>query len=487
VKEISGGWPEFILVAVCLGGLGFLNTWDFPIYLAVMSIAIAAARAQVRETNWARETLATAGGLGLLGVGLYAPFYVGFQSQVGGLLPNLFNPTKVQQFLVFFGPFLFAIVGYLILISNRQGWRLHWKRLPPLLLAIVGAPIVAMLTIVGVAAISPALRPYMDGILYDPHMRSLLSQPSVGSLVLLALRLHLGNPLTWLLLSGLLIWIGLMWPSPRSASDYPVRTNSLTSSDRFVLLITSFGLALPLIVEFVYLRDNFGIRMNTVFKFYYQSWILLAVSAAYGIWAVHMRSLRAEALTRSERRSALWQPMLRGLWELVVVCLVLAGLVYPILSIPSKVAHYEDEPQLDGMEWLSKVYPGDYAAIRWLQANVPGEAVILEAPGDRYAAYDYVGRISALTGLATLLGWGNHEHQWRGSYEIPARREPEIEALFNGLDPTRITALLDQYDIAYVYVGTLERKRYRADGLAKFEQLMEAIYRQGDVVIYQRR
>jgi len=122
-----------------------------------------------------------------------------------------------------------------------------------------------------------------------------------------------------------------------------------------------------------------------------------------------------------------------------------------------------------------------------LQANVPGEAVILEVPGDRYAAYDYVGRVSALTGLATLLGWGNHEHQWRGSYELPARREPDIEALFNGLDLSRTTALLDQYDITYVYVGTLERKRYRADGLAKFEHLMEAVYRQGDVVIYRRR
>ena len=170
-----------------------------------------------------------------------------------------------------------------------------------------------------------------------------------------------------------------------------------------------------------------------------------------------------------------------------MVCLALAGLIYPILSIPSKVAYYEDEPQLDGMKWLSEVYPGDYAAIRWLQANVPGEAVILEVPGDRYAAYDYVGRVSALTGLATLLGWGNHEHQWRGSYELPARREPDIEALFNGLDLSRTTALLDQYDITYVYVGTLERKRYRADGLAKFEHLMEAVYRQGDVVIYRRR
>jgi uncharacterized membrane protein len=139
------------------------------------------------------------------------------------------------------------------------------------------------------------------------------------------------------------------------------------------------------------------------------------------------------------------------------------------------------------MEWLSRVHPDDYAAIKWLQGNAHGEAVILETPGDRYAAYDYVGRVSALTGLATLLGWGNHEHQWRGSYEIPARREPDIEMLFNGLDVSRTVTLLDQYNITYVYVGGLERKRYQASGLAKFEQLMDAVYRQGSVVIYQRR
>ncbi|MGQ9502464.1 MAG: DUF2298 domain-containing protein [Anaerolineae bacterium] len=487
VKSVFGGWPEFVLAAVCLGGLGFLNTWDFPIYLAVMSVAIAAARAQLGRTNWASEALIIGGGLGLLGVGLYAPFYVGFRSQASGVLPNLFNPTKVQQFFVFFGPFLFVIVSYLILISSRQGWRFYWKRLLPLLLATVMAPVIAMVTMVMVAGVSPALRPHIDGILHDPHMQSLIGQPATWSLVSLALRLHLSNPLTWLLLSGLLIWIALIWPSHRSLNYHSMSSALLSFSDRFVLLLTGAGILLPLIVEFVYLRDNFGIRMNTVFKFYYQAWILFAISAAYGVWALHAHFIRFGALARSKGHGTPWQPILGGLWGLVLVCLVLAGLIYPVLSILDKVAQHRGEPHLDGMEWLSRVHPGDYAAIRWLQANVYGEAVILETPGDRYAAYDYVGRVSALTGLATLLGWGNHEHQWRGSYEVPARREPDIEMLFNGLDTSRTMTLLDQYNITYVYVGELERKRYHANGLAKFEQLMEPVYRQGDVVIYQRR
>jgi len=488
IRGTFGGWSEFILIAICLGGLGFLNTWDFPIYLAIMTVAIAAGRAQHSGVNWAGEAIGMGAGLGLLGAGLYAPFYIGFQSQAGGLLPNLFNPTKVQQFLVFWGPLLFAVVSYLVVVSSRLGWHFHWARLSTLLPVVLVVPLIAMLTLVVVAAVSPALRPYVDGILHDPHMQSLIGQPSVWSVVLLALRLHLGNPLTWLMLSGLLVWILLLWPPRFGLPDYGQRkSSSLSPPDRFALILIGAGVLLPLIVEFVYLRDNFGIRMNTVFKFYYQAWVLLAVSGAYGLWAADVHFTWKSSSSANGSRRILSRQALHGLWRLVAISLVLAGLVYPVLAVPSKLSGYEGDPRLDGMEWLSQMHPGDYAAIRWLQTNVHGEAVILEAPGDRYAAYDYVGRVSALTGLATLLGWGNHEHQWRGSYEVPARREPDIEVLFNGLDLSRTAALLDQYDITYVYVGELERRRYHASGLAKFEQLMDVVYKQDDIVIYQRR
>ena len=38
-----------------------------------------------------------------------------------------------------------------------------------------------------------------------------------------------------------------------------------------------------LLPEFVYVRDLFGTRMNTVFKLYYQGWLLLGIGSAYGI------------------------------------------------------------------------------------------------------------------------------------------------------------------------------------------------------------
>ena len=92
-----------------------------------------------------------------------------------------------------------------------------------------------------------------------------------------------------------------------------------------------------------------------------------------------------------------------------------------------------------------------------------------------------------MTGLPTLLGWGGHESQWRGNYEEPARREPDIDTLYNTIDLQQAQALLDKYNITYVLVGPLERERYTPSGLNKFVALMEIAFQADDVTIYRRR
>src|SRR5690606_14765582 len=51
---------------------------------------------------------------------------------------------------------------------------------------------------------------------------------------------------------------------------------SLPPSRRILLLLTAAGLALTLMVEIVVLEGDIG-RMNTVFKFYMQVWVLFSV------------------------------------------------------------------------------------------------------------------------------------------------------------------------------------------------------------------
>jgi uncharacterized membrane protein len=131
-------------------------------------------------------------------------------------------------------------------------------------------------------------------------------------------------------------------------------------------------------------------------------------------------------------------------------------------------------------------YSDDLAAIRWLRDNVEGAPTIVEATGGEYT---YYGRISVHTGLPTLLGWGGHEQQWRGNYEEPRKREPVIEAIYTSPDVEETAALLDQYDVEYVYLGPLERSTYHVGQpvLAKFESLMDVVFQQGEVTIYERK
>jgi uncharacterized membrane protein len=118
---------------------------------------------------------------------------------------------------------------------------------------------------------------------------------------------------------------------------------------------------------------------------------------------------------------------------------------------------------------------------------VDGTPLILESPGSGGSSYVYDGRVSALTGLPTLLGWAGHEGQWRGSYTIQEARDPDIKTIYNTLDLDAAERLLDSYGVTYVYVGPVERSTYDARALDKFQRFMDAVYEEDGVTIYKVR
>jgi YYY domain-containing protein len=324
----------------------------------------------------------------------------------------------------------------------------------------------------------------VEGILRNPEIQTVIGADTAGALVQTSLWRRVLNPWTFLLVGGLVGWtLALLFSDSatqqlnelptQQSEDSPTTSYFIlhTTLEKFPLILLFIGLGLTLAVEFIYLRDNFGIRMNTVFKFYFQAWVLLALTSAFAIYYV------------SKKLRGVW----RVLWQVGMMILVIAGLAYPTFAIFNKTNNFQNEPTLNGIAWIADHQPGDYAAIEWLRANAPKDAVILEAPGASYAAYQYTGRISAMTGLPTLLGWGGHQSQWRGNYDEPARREPDIEQLFTSLDARQTMDLLDKYNITYVYVGPLERERYPTEGLNKFAFLMDVVFDQDGVIIYQRR
>ena len=461
---------EFLTYALCLGGLGFLNTWDFPIclFVVVAAFTLAHLRTTFHASRFTFHILRFTFlfvALLITSVLLYFPFWLGFRSQAGGILLNLFNSTRLPQFLVMFGPFVFIAAAFVADRARRSGVParevVKWTVI--VILSVLGALAFALLFLVilirlGVIPSQGAVA-YVAAWLRGGPIPGLGDVPDAHARISRGLLAHLLNPWVALGLVALLVTIVFILIRNSSISNLQPPISS------FILLLFATGALLTLGVEYVYLRDNFGTRMNTIFKFYFQAWVMWGIAAAYALAGFVRRGARV---------------------VVVAVLLVVAGLVYPALAIPARAGESGGPPTLDGAAYLAETHPDDYAAIAWLNDNVSGAPVILEAPGDHARAYVYEGRVSAHTGLPTLLGWAGHEHQWRGNYDEQARREPDIETLYTSVAPDEVLTLLDKYGISYVYVGPLERARYPAAGLQKFAQLMEPVYDTGTVTIYHR-
>jgi YYY domain-containing protein len=465
-----------LLVPLCLGALAFLNTWDFPIYWLVFVVAYGLGQwGRYRQLNWpfVRDVLVTGAAVGLLGFLFYLPFFIGFQSQAGGVLPTLYVGTRFRQYFVMFGPFLVAIAGLLLVLARRMrrdvpGVRLlrGWAGWTALFLL---APMVLMLLLVLGMLVLPQGREYLEEIRRIPFIYEIVGEDPwpamLGKLLLVKLRAWV-MPLIVAAMAGL--GVVLIQRSASGDSRQQVEPKwTLGPSRQFVLVCAVAGLLATLSVEFVYLVDVFQVRANTIFKFYFQAWILMAIAGAYAVYW----------LGRS--RGWLRSVFLVGFWLLFAM-----GMVFPVLGNVSRAGNFAHAPNLDGTAYLATAHPEDYAAINWLNENVEGAPIILETPGTGGSSYVYAGRVSALTGLPTLVGWAGHEGQWRGSYEVQRAREPVIEEIYNTADIERARTLLNEHDITYVYVGPLERSTYSERGLSKFAQFMEVVYDGDGVTIY---
>ena len=258
--SVAYGAAELLLIVAAVGALLFLNTWDFPPYwLLVVMVAMLTGAGRSGDAAIVLRGAVLRGAI--MGVTvvigallLYLPYFLTAQSQAGGILPNLLHPTRLPQFLVMFGHFLLAGAGLLVL-----GWR--EQRPPADVLAatsvlVLGLPLVFLVT---------------TGLL------SANAAEESGDLLASIVGRRLGQPWTFLLMGGLTaVTVSLLWQ--RLAGP-----GSGARTTTFVLCLFAIGSLLTYLPEFVYLRDNFGTRMNTVFKFYYQSWLLFGIAAAYAI------------------------------------------------------------------------------------------------------------------------------------------------------------------------------------------------------------
>jgi YYY domain-containing protein len=238
--------------------------------------------------------------------------------------------------------------------------------------------------------------------------------------------------------------------------------------------------------EIVYIRDVFegsSSRMNTIFKFYYQAWLIWGVLAGYAAWW-----LFARWNVPTFKRSNVTRVALIVLTFLFAVGLT-GALVYPWLTA-GKVARTAEWSSIAGVTPRENT-PDGMAGIEWLRANTPGNAVVLEAVGDSYdSGYSGLGfgQVSGSTGRPTVLGWPGHEDQWRGGDPAAQAqigpRKADVTTIYSDTDITKAAELLKKYSVDYIYVGAAERATYPAEGLAKLGQLGDPVFQQGEVAIY---
>ncbi len=219
--------------------------------------------------------------------------------------------------------------------------------------------------------------------------------------------------------------------------------------DLFVAVLSLCALGLILLPEIVYVRDIYeetSARSNTMFKLTYQAFILFGISLGF----ITIRFLAA--------RTRRW---IRAVGVVGVVG-VLATAGYTVTSIgqwSGQVWKVQEYKGLNATAYLEDQYPEDAPAICWLQANVRGTPVVLEANGESYTDYC---RVSAMTGLPTILGWKVHEWLWRNDLEAVEERSAQVETIYTSTDEAQVRSLLDEYHVSYIFIGKMEREKYPA-------------------------
>ena len=225
---------------------------------------------------------------------------------------------------------------------------------------------------------------------------------------------------------------------------------SIRLPDLFAVLLGLCAIGLVLIPELVYVRDiyeNRNARANTMFKLTYQAYIMFGMTMIYVIF-------RLLVICRNRLLKVL---AVIGLFFFVWTCGYFGNSVHSWFGEVWKPSQYKG---LNATAFLETDFPEDVNGIRWLKENISDAPVVLEANGDSYSEYE---RVSAMTGLPTIMGWYVHEWLWRGNLSDLNAKIEEIQEIYTSTDEARVKELLEEYNVSYIFVGSCERNKYGAD------------------------
>ena len=379
-----------------------------------------------------------------------------------GFFIGLFQMTNYWDF-----PIYFVVAGAIILFSNAV---IHKFKLETVVLTALHAAVV-----LGVAVIV--------SLLFNIHFESM----SKGIAICLdhtpfyQLMILWGLPLL-VLFAYLMSLLGAKKKEKvydHKKGSMPLLfqfINNLETPELFILTIGLCAAGLVLLPELVYVVDIYGghKRANTMFKLTYQAFILFGLMMGYVI---------TKFLLLSETVKQ-------------VVCSVFTGFLllgtvgYLGTSIDSWFGDITDLSRFQGLDaaaFVEKENTYDAEAVDWINGNIEGTPVMLEADGD---SYTYANRISVLTGLPTVMGWETHEWLWRdyneeGGYAMAVARQEVVQKMYTSTDVAEIKQLMDEYNVSYIYVGDYERQKFAETGINEeaLKSLGEIIFENESVYI----
>jgi len=483
-RSPGAGVLGVLLGGLAIGALYSTNLSDIYTYLPIGMVAFGYAiyryadigrwtRLPHLSSTLKRLILAGAGALllAIISYGLYLPYRLWYEQGYSTVIPWFGTHTPFASYLTHWGLFLFVILSWMAWETRE------WMASTPLSalrkLEKYSSPIILVLVLLLLACLLFSIRvPEVETI-------SLLGKLPIGR----------GAALVWFILP-VAAWAGVLLLRP-----------GMPDAKRLVLFWVGTGLLITLMVEVVVVRGDIG-RMNTVFKFYLHTWVLFALSAAAALgW-----------LIAPVRR---WLPGWRISWWVVFWFLVLSATLFTLYGSMAKIKDrwVPDAPHtLDGMAYMPfstyyESYPGvseatpveqrgismdlsqDYRLIRWMQENIQGSPVIVEANSRNL--YRWYSRYSIYTGLPGVVGWEWHQQQQRAvnPAEWVTKRVTDIEQFYITVDTDLTRQFLNLYGVKYIVLGQLERLTYPGPGLDKFAAfngiLWNEVYHDGDTILYE--
>ena len=444
-------------LGLAVGCLAAINTWDVPVYASVVIGALLIG--EIRQT----------GGLGILiffrtfGKSAYAmsvsyllflPYHLSSVTFFNSI-ERTTNTTTFLQFFSIHGLFLTIVLSwcayslYPFIIKFLRMW------------------------------VSPK---YFLAKTYSSHPKFLLitlvALLTITYVAVGTLSGTFGGAIPISVLVIFLLCIACFFIFKKSKSSY---------SDAFFPCLLAIGAFFVAIGVDIWRIEGDIDRMNTVFKFYLQIWIILGIAASYFLYRLLNR-------TQFRSKAAILFP-----WIILIILLGSGSLIYTTIGTIDRTQDrfsssktlftlngyaftetsiYEDE---NGDIDLS----ADMTAINWIRENIPGSPIILEGITP---SYRWGSRVSTHSGLPTVIGWEWHQQQqrWEHQNEINARMN-DVDAIYTTPGFQVARDLLDKYRIKYIFVGEVEKLYYPAIGLEKIysglDGKLEKIYDQHGVVI----